>query len=155
MIKRQDIIQWAEEVLEGTDRFVVDVLVKNQDVILVFLDADTELTIEHCVEVSRHIESKLDRDAQDFELRVSSSGLDQPLKLLRQYRKNVGRTLKIQAVEGDTVMGKLTDIHDNGILLQTIIEKKLGKQTKKQTGETISLPLDRIASAWVMVDFKG
>lgn len=155
MIRRQDIIQWAEEVLEGTDRFVVDVLVKNQDVILVFLDADTELTIEHCVEVSRHIESKLDRDKQDFELRVSSSGLDQPLKLLRQYQKNIGRTLRIQPIEGSAVTGKLTDIRDNSILLQTIIEKKLGKQTKKQTGETISLPFEQIDSAWVMVDFNG
>ncbi len=155
MINRQDIIKWAGEVLEGTDRFVVDVLVKNNDVILVFLDADTELTIEHCVEVSRHIESKLDRDELDFELRVSSAGLDQPLKFPRQYRKNIGRTLKIQNVEGETIMGKILDMDEDSILLQTIIEKKLGKQLKKQLGDNISLPFGQIESAWVMVDFKG
>ncbi len=81
MINRNQIIAWAEEALEGTDRFVVDVLVRDGNVILVFLDADSALTIAHCIEVSRFIESKLDRDEEDFELRVSSAGLDQPLRL--------------------------------------------------------------------------
>ena len=46
--------------------------------------------------VSRNIEHNLDREKEDFELSVSSPGLDQPFVVPQQYLKNIGR--KISAI---------------------------------------------------------
>ena len=84
MITKEQILNIAEECLEGSDRFVVDVNVDKNNVIDVFIDADTQVTIENCVELSRFVEEHLNRDVEDYELNVSSAGIDFPLKKLRQ-----------------------------------------------------------------------
>jgi ribosome maturation factor RimP len=154
MITADHIKQWAEEVLEGTDRFLVDVLVRNNDHIFVFLDADSTLTIDHCVEVSRHIESKLDRDEQDFELRVSSAGLDHPIKMLRQIRKNIGRSLEIELIDGNIINAKLMEVNDSDLILETFITKKQSKIKKTETGSVIKLPFEQIKETRIIVSFK-
>jgi ribosome maturation factor RimP len=154
MITADQIKQWAEEVLEGTDRFLVDVLVRNNDHIFVFLDADSTLTIDHCVEVSRHIESKLDRDEQDFELRVSSAGLDHPIKMLRQIRKNIGRSLEIELIDGNIINAKLMEVNDSDLILETFITKKQSKIKKTETGSVIKLPFEQIKETRIIVSFK-
>ena len=63
--------------------------------IRIFIDSDSRVLIEHCIELSKFIESQLDRDVEDFELNVSSSGLDQPYRLSRQYIKNIGREVSV------------------------------------------------------------
>ncbi len=153
MINAKLITLWAEEVLKGTDRFVVDVLIKNKDVIFVFLDADSTLTIDHCVEVSRYIESKLDRDENDFELRVSSAGLDQPLKLLRQIRKNIGRQLDIELEDGSKITARLVDLKDEDLILETFETKKHQKIKKQERGEVITLAFKQIKSAKIIISF--
>ncbi len=70
MISEKQIKQWAEEQLEGTDRFVVHVKVGSDNAISVIIDSDTGVTIEHCIALSRFIEQRLDRDKEDFELKV-------------------------------------------------------------------------------------
>jgi ribosome maturation factor RimP len=154
MINRNQIIALAEEALEGTDRFVVDVLIKNDDVILVFLDADSTLTIDHCVEVSRHSESKLDREQQDYELRVSSAGLDQPISLLRQMRKNIGRSFDFELNDGSKIKGKLTLVENNKLTVETFSTKKVSKIKKQEVGETIVLSFDQVKIARVIISFN-
>lgn len=154
MINRNQIIAWAEEALLDTDRFVVDVLVRDGNVILVFLDADSALTIAHCIEVSKFIESKLDRDEEDFELRVSSAGLDQPLQLLRQYHKNIGRSLNIECHDNTKITGKLVAIEEDKLVLETFTTKKQSKIKKQETGETIKLPFDSIREAKIIISFN-
>ena len=78
MITDKLIREWIEEHLSGTDRFLVDLTIKSGNRILVFIDSDTSVLIEHCISLSKFIESHLDRDIEDFELNVSSSGLDHP-----------------------------------------------------------------------------
>jgi ribosome maturation factor RimP len=154
MINRNQIIAWAEEALMGTDRFVVDVLVRDGNVILVFLDADSALTIAHCIEVSRFIESKLDRDEEDFELRVSSAGLDQPLQLLRQYHKNIGRSLSIECHDESKITGKLIAIEQDKLVLETFITKKQSKIKKQEIGDTIKLPFEAVKEAKIIISFN-
>jgi ribosome maturation factor RimP len=154
MISADQIKQWAEEVLEGTDRFVVEVLIRNNDVIFIFLDADSTLTIDHCVEVSRHIESKLDRDEQDFELRVSSAGLDHPMKLLRQIRKNIGRSFDLELIDGEKVKATLLEVQDQNLILETFTTKKHSKIKQTETGSTITLPFEQIQEAMIIISFK-
>lgn len=125
MIRESQIRKLAEEHLAGTDRFVVDVIVKLGNRILVFIDSDTSVLIDHCASLSRFIESHLDREAEDFELNVSSSGIDHPYTLVRQYIKNIGREVSVLLPEGNKIDGTLTAANDQGF---DVLEKKKEKK---------------------------
>ncbi|NVO19100.1 MAG: ribosome assembly cofactor RimP [Bacteroidetes bacterium] len=125
------IRQWIEEHLAGSDRFLVELSIKPGNRILVFIDSDTSVLIEHCISLSRFIESQLDRDEEDFELNVSSSGLDHPYKLPRQYKKNIGRDVAVTLNDGKKITGKMIFSSDEGFeILETIKEKKIVTEVK-------------------------
>ena len=84
MITKEQVATLCEEALANTDRFLVEIKLKPQNVIEVYVDSDTAVNIDHCVELSRFIESKLDRDVEDYELSVLSWGLSGALKMDRQ-----------------------------------------------------------------------
>lgn len=107
MINKDPIATLCEEALADTDRFLVEVKVKPQNVIEVYVDSDTAVNIDHCVELSRFIESKLDRDAEDFELSVLSWGLSGALKMDRQLQKYVGKDVEVKSKELGKLQGKL------------------------------------------------
>jgi ribosome maturation factor RimP len=102
--------------------FLVDLRIKPVHNIKVFLDGDSGITIEKCVQVNRKLYKKLEEAAfypeGDFSLEVSSAGLDEPLKLLRQYKKNIGRQIEIQLLDGSQKEGKLTEVNEEGIVLE-------------------------------------
>ncbi|MBG0781155.1 MAG: ribosome assembly cofactor RimP [Bacteroidales bacterium] len=155
MIQKQDIIALAEQCLEGSDRFIVDILIKPDNLILVFIDADTAVTIDHCVELSRFIEKHFDREEEDFELRVSSSGLDQPIKMLRQFKKAIGRTVAVKFKEDEKTMnGELLAADDAGIQIQEISIKKLNKLKKEVKGEILQIPFSEIEEVKEVIDFN-
>ncbi len=126
MITKSLLQKLVEEQLAGTDRFVVDILVKPGNRIFVFIDSDTYVRIEHCITLSKHIESNLNRDEEDFELNVSSSGLDHPYTLLRQYIKNIGRQVKVKLQDGGEITGELTAANEHEIEVQE--QKKVKKE---------------------------
>lgn len=107
MISEQLIKDITTQHLEGTDRFAVSIAVKPDNRIRIFIDSDTHILIEHCIELSKFIEGQLNRETEDFELNVSSSGLDQPYKLPRQYVKNIGREVAVQTKDNKKIEGKL------------------------------------------------
>ncbi len=154
MIDKELVKEWVNELLEGSDRFLVDVAIKNDDLILVFLDSDTALTIEHCVEVSRHIESKLNRDEEDYELRVSSSGLDHPLTLVRQFVKNIGREIRFEMNDGSHLHRKILAADDKNLNIELIIEKKRKKIKEQTTAGTMTIAYDDIKEAWPVISFN-
>jgi ribosome maturation factor RimP len=126
MISDRDIRNWVNEHLEGTDRYLVDVLIKSGNRILVFIDSDTSVLIEHCINLSKYIESQLDRDIEDFELNVSSAGLDHPYKMVRQYLKNIGREVSVVHNDGRRIAGKLIAADEQGFeVLETTKVKKV------------------------------
>ncbi|MDA3944532.1 MAG: ribosome assembly cofactor RimP [Bacteroidetes bacterium] len=153
MIRKEEIIQLAEDLLEGTDRFVVDVLVKPDNRIMIFMDADSAVTIDHCVELSRYIEQNLDRDEEDFELRVSSAGLDQPLQLLRQYKKAIGRKVSVKTAEDEIKKGVLITADEKEIQIEERIVKQYNKLKKEVKGDTFTIPLDQIEEIKEVIDF--
>ncbi len=131
MIKESFIRSLIEEHLEGSDRFLVELSIKSGNRILVFIDSDTSVLIEHCISLSRHIESNLDRDSDDFELNVSSSGLDHPYKLMRQYVKNIGREVSVTMNDGTKITGELKSADNSGfeVIERTKIKKIITEQT--------------------------
>ena len=120
-----------DEVMEGTDRFLVSLSVGKGNLINVFVDSDTNITIGECAKISRFIESELDREVEDFELRVSSPGLDHPFKLLRQYKKYVGKEIAVVTGDDNKHSGVLLSVTGNDLE----IEEKKGKRGKEKSIE--------------------
>ena len=142
------ITELVESKIAGSDLFIGEIKVKPGNVIYVFLDGDQGVTIEQCIGVSRHVEHNLDRAREDFELHVSSYGLGQPLKFLRQYQNAIGKQLSITTIENEKHIGLLLEANDNGIVLEKPAVKK------KEDPIKIEMPLTNIKTAKIEVVFK-
>ncbi len=130
MISEQLIKDLTNTHLEGSDRFAVSVAVRSDNRIRIFIDSDTHVLIEHCIELSKFIESQLDREKEDFELNVSSSGLDQPYKLPRQYMKNIGREVAVFMKDNNKIEGALIAADAEGFTVKEITKvKKINTET--------------------------
>jgi len=143
------ITDLVSEKIAGTDLFIGEIKVKPGNVIHVFLDGDNGVTIDQCVAVSRHIEHSLDRAREDFELHVSSYGIGQPLKFLRQYKNAVGKTLSIVTEENIKYSGKLLEVDEKTILLE-----KSASNKKKEEVEKIKIPFEEVKMAKIEVVFN-
>lgn len=152
-MQKSQIVNLVEEAIEGTDQFIVDVLVKPDNTILVYLDADSAVTIADCVSVSRHIESNLDREVEDYELRVSSAGLDYPIRLARQFKKNTGKLIDILLENGEKQRGKLLSFDKDSITIEEITIKKHNKLKKESVGEAITIPFSTIKEIKLVIIF--
>jgi ribosome maturation factor RimP len=134
MIDEKHIKSLAEQKIGGTPLFLVDVRVKPVNKIEVFIDSPSHVTVDECVSLSRFIESSLDREAEDFELTVSSPGLDQPFRVMEQYRKYLGREVSVLKRDGIKIIGKLKDVNDVSVLIET---KRTEKREKGKGRHTI------------------
>lgn len=139
------------ELLADADKFLVDILIQQGNRISVFVDGDRGISIEDCRKFSRLLEERLNREGhEDFELSISSPGLNRPLILLRQYKKNIGRGMEILTVNGDKIEGVLASVDDSG--LEIISSTKAKK--KQEVQNTISLRFRDIKVAKIKIDFK-
>jgi len=133
-INEQIVKKLVAEKIAETDLFIGEIKVKHGNVIYVFLDGDNGVTVDHCIGVSRYIESNLDKDREDFELHVSSFGIGQPLKLHRQYCNAVGRQFSVLTEDGIKHKGKLLQVEEKEI----VIEKQGVKKKDPPVQEKIS-----------------
>jgi ribosome maturation factor RimP len=154
MIGREKIVNLVNEKLQE-NMFLVDVTVSPANVIHVEVDCMDGLTIDQCVGISRHIESHLDRDEEDFGLEVSSPGIDQYFKVNRQYHRNVGRELMVTTLQDEEFKGRLLEAGESGITLELVMKEKSedgkGKQMVKKSR---SLGYSEIKKAKVIISFK-
>lgn len=140
MIDKNQIAVFVEETLAESDLFLVEVKVKPANVIEVYVDADTAVNIDQCVAISRYVESKLDRDAEDFELSVLSWGLSGALKLDRQLQKYLGKDVEVKSKELGKIQGKLVSFDAEKVEIAPAPKKA----TKKKPVETpANLVLER------------
>jgi len=117
-----------EVLLEKPAVFLIDLIITDAFKICVTLDGDAGVALQDCIDVSRAIENNLDREEQDFSLEVASVGVGSPFKMVRQYKKNVGRTLIVK-VATETIEAELVEANDNFITLSWKARepKKVGK----------------------------
>jgi len=157
MIERNKIAQLIDENLQNKDLFLVDFTISTGNHIEVYIDSDTdEVSISDCVALSRHIESNLDREEEDFELNVSSAGLDIPLKQRRQYKKHVGERLKLQMMDGSQILMDLKDVseeHIAGVPLKKNPNAKKGSKKQFIELEAVELAFNNIREAKIEVIF--
>jgi ribosome maturation factor RimP len=150
MISKETIQPMVEELLAGTDKFLVDVVIQPSNKIYVYFDCDTSITISDCQEISRTIEGNLNRDNEDYDLTVSSSGIDRPLKLVRQYRKNIGKEIVVVTTGEKNITGILVKVEEDFVELEHPV-KKPKKEIKR---ENTQLPFSEIKTAKIIVKFR-
>jgi ribosome maturation factor RimP len=154
MISTAYIRDLVEEKLKEGDSFLVDVTVSPGNKIRITIDNFRGVAIDQCVSVSRWVEGHLDRETEDFELEVTSPGLDQPFKVSRQYEKNLGREVEVRLTDGNKVAGKLLAATNDKIELeQTSIEKTEGKKGKQRITRVISVPMTDIRETRIVIKF--
>ena len=143
----------VNQVLEGIEGFfLVEIRIKPVNNIKVFIDADQGVSIDKCVSVNRKMyklieEQELYTDG-NFSLEVSSPGLDEPLKLKRQYLKNVNRNVEVTLIDGTKTEGTLKVVDEECIL----VEETRGKNKKKET-VSHTIPFNNIKTTKVQVIF--
>lgn len=154
MIDIEKVKGWAEERCSEQGLFLVDLTITSSNQIKVLVDSMGPVAIEKCVSVSRAIESQLDRDAEDFELTVSSAGVGNPLKVWPQFVKNVGREVKVRLQDGTEVKGILEKAENETLFLRWSKREKVQGKKKKQTVEyTGEYKLDEVAETKVVLPF--
>ena len=160
MINAKKIQILAEEFLEGTSAFLVDVKVASGNVIKIALENDDSTSITDCVELSRHIEGSFDREEEDFSLDVGSPGLDQPLKVLRQYLKIIGKQIAVNPIEGKKLEGELVSVEEEegelkSLVLKTRKKKRIeGRKAKEWVDEEHQFQAGEIEWTKVIISFK-
>lgn len=140
--------------LKDENLFLVDVVVaggRNARKVTVLIDGDKGLGIDDCAKLSRALSEELeqmDLIEGKYLLDVSSPGLDEPLKLFRQYKKNIGRNVKIMTNEGAELKGKLKGLTDEGVLLAKTPSKKAPKEVEE------FIKFDQIKHTKILISFK-
>ena len=132
--------------------FLVEMKIKPTNNIKVFLDGDQGITIEKCITFNRALYKKIEEAGMfpggDFSLEVSSPGLDEPLKLFRQYKKNIGRPVEVILKDGIKVTGKMIEVQDDSIL----VEETKGKNKKLEVIQH-HFPFENIKSTKIQAAF--
>ncbi|RKN79502.1 ribosome assembly cofactor RimP [Ulvibacterium marinum] len=116
MLKDKVEMLLKEALAKDESLFLIDFSISSDNTIKVVIDGDKGVSLQDCMKVSRAIEHSLDRDEEDFSLEVTSSGAASPIHIPRQYKKNIGRKLKVRTQEG-TYEGNLVETLENGIVL--------------------------------------
>ena len=155
MIDKNTVEQLVNQWLEGKEYFLTDLTVSTDDRIVVEIDHEEGVWIEDCVELSRFIESHLDREQEDFELEVGSAGIGQPFKVLRQYEIHQGDNVEVLTTEGKKLKGTLQNVTPEGFDL-TFEEKvrEEGRKRPKLVERNLHLEFANVKWTKYLIDFK-
>ena len=155
MIDKNIVKSLVEEWLEGKDYFLVDVEISSDNKIVVEIDHADGVWIEDCVELSRFIEDRLNRDEEDYELEVGSAGLGQPFKVPQQYRNFIGKEVEVLTDEGKKVKGVLTSVDGNDFTV-TVEEKVRIEGKKRPELQTVekTFQMDKVKYTKYLISFK-
>jgi ribosome maturation factor RimP len=155
VVTEEEVYKLVEEKLKETSHFIVDIKVLPTNKIVIEIDDDKGISIQDCVDVSKFVEQGLDREHEDFDLQVSSPGLSQPLKIYRQYVKNVGRNVEVTLKDGNKSEGKLLSVNEQVIILEVEEKIKDEKTKKKKTiKKAQTIGFENIKETKIVISFK-
>ena len=157
MISKTRVLELIDERFAELDNglFLVDLTISKENAITIEIDKhEGGVSVKDCIAVSRNVEHNLDREEQDFELHVSSAGIDRPLRVLPQYIKNIGRSVELLMADGSTLEGVLKAASATEIEIEVSrIEKIEGKKKKETIVEQVVLPLNTIKETKIVITF--
>jgi ribosome maturation factor RimP len=154
MIDKIKIEKLVKEFIKGTDLFLVAVRISSSGKITVLADKKEGITIDECAGISRFIEKNISRDEEDYELQVSSPGLDMPFTVTEQYFKNEGKKIDVVDLEGKKYSGVLKNVTSGGFELETEERAETKGKAKSVVIKELSFNWDQVKSARVIVTFK-
>jgi len=158
MIAKKEIIRLAQERINELDNgnYLVDVRISSKNAICVRIDnLHGGVSVKDCVSVSRNIEHNLDREQEDFELQVSSPGIDHPFMVQQQYLKNIGRNVTVSTFSEEIISGELIKADQKEISIKEIKTEKNKLTNKKQQVETIhQLPMSEVIETKLIISFN-
>lgn len=144
------------QVEEWNDCFLVEVELKGGHKLNVFIDSDEGITLDKCRKVSRHLEAELDEKlwlGEKYTLEVSSPGVRRPLKMKRQYHKNIGRKIEVKLSAGGEEEGTLTETTEEYIVIEKRVKRKEGKKKINEI-VAVQIPFEDIKETKVKISFK-
>ena len=155
MIDKNVVRNLVEEWLQDKEYFLVDVEISPDDRIVVEIDHADGVWIEDCVELSRYIEDRLDRDEEDYELEVGSAGLGPPFKVPQQYVNFIGKNVEVLDSDGKKVKGVLKSVDGNDFTV-TVAEKvkQEGKKRPVLTDVDHTYQMDKVKYTKYLISFK-
>jgi ribosome maturation factor RimP len=156
MIDKVRVLELAQERIDelASGVFIVEVNISTTNVITIELDNETRgVTIEECVSVSRNVEHNLDREVEDFELSVSSAGMDRPLRVPKQFEKNIGNQVRAVLNHG-SVEGELMSYDGDKMIIQTVTKEKIeGRKKKEEVTRQHELNMDEVKEVKRVITF--
>lgn len=155
MIEKNVVNQIVEEWIEDKDYFVVDIVISPDAKIVVEIDHEQGVWIDDCVELSRFIESRLNRDEEDYELEVGSAGIGQPFKVKRQYAIHIGDEVEVLAADGKKWSGVLKEAREDNFTISTVQKiKEEGAKRPKLTEVDLTFGYEEIKYTKYLISFK-
>lgn len=167
----EPLIQFLEEKIQALisaepDLFLVQIKIKPTNNIKVYIDGDQGVSIEKLVQYNRRLYKQIEEEGLfpngDFSLEVSSPGLDEPLKMLRQYIKNIGRFVEVVNNEGVNTEGKLVSADEKEIIIEETKARMTGKNKNKEVGQgkgkkqevvINTIPFEQIKTTKIQIKF--
>jgi ribosome maturation factor RimP len=143
----------TEALVDKPSLFLIDLTITDAFKVIITLDDDNGVVLQDCIDISRAIDASLDREEQDYSMEVASAGVSSPLKKIRQYKKNIGRTLIVKT-NTENIEAELVEANDDFVILSWKARepKKIGKG-KETVEKTLKIPYEDIKEAIVTVTF--
>lgn len=155
MIETAKVKEVVEEFLGQGSTYLVDVTVTPGKDIVVTVDDDEYVDVEMCERLHRHIESRFDREEEDYSLEVGSAGITAPFVMPRQYRKNIGEEVEVLTADGKKFRGELVSVSDEGFTVSvTRKEKPEGAKRKIEVTEEIPYKYSQVKYVKKSIIFK-
>jgi len=150
MIDKNKIEEIVKEFMKDTGLFLVSVKAGNGNRIAVLADRKEGITIDECAAIHRHIENNLNREEEDYELQVSSPGLDMPFMVIEQYLKNEGKKVEVTDNDGIKYTGILKNVTAGGFELEAEVKVKGKTRELKE----VSFNFDQVKTTRVILTIK-
>lgn len=155
MIHKNVVEEIVMEGLSESDSFLVDVVVRPGNIIVVEIDNEEGIDIEECIKLSKFIESKLDRELEDYELEVGSAGVTSPFKVLRQYQKNIDNEVEVLTKSGKKITGILRKADEQSFAIGIPTKMKIeGEKRRKEIEVEQTFQYEEIKHCKYLIRFK-
>ena len=155
-MKKSDIIDAIGSEIVARGLYLIDVTIsKDNDVEITIESEESKVELEDCVAISRFFETKFDREQEDYSLTVTSAGLDQPFKVLKQYIKAIGRKVEVQLKGGKKMVAILEAADQESITLKYSQKEAVEGKKKKEIVEHVDrFTMDQINAVRPFVEFE-
>lgn len=155
MLDKVIVNQIIDEYLQDSELYLVDLKITQDNRVLIEIDAFKGVSLDDCIGLNRFIESKIDREIEDYELEVSSAGLTEPFKVLKQYEKNIGKEVEVLTTEGKKMTGVISQVAEEqfGLTIEKSMKQE-GAKRKTTVKEELLLSYKNIKTTKLIIRFK-